>query len=74
MLSTSHSGSVILRVVYGYEVQPGNDFYVGLADEAMRGLVQAVNVGSFMVDFLPVLKHIPCMPMISLPLMNSTLK
>ncbi|KAJ7125680.1 cytochrome P450 [Mycena crocata] len=54
-----HAGSVILRVVYGYDVQSENDYYVALADEAMKGLTQAVNAGSFLVDFLPVLKYLP---------------
>ncbi|KAJ7293480.1 cytochrome P450, partial [Mycena rebaudengoi] len=54
-----HAGSAILRVVYGYEIQSENDPYVALADEAMKGLTQAVNAGSFLVDFIPVLKHLP---------------
>ncbi|KAJ7492718.1 cytochrome P450 [Mycena latifolia] len=54
-----HAGNVILRVAYGYEIKPDNDPYVALADEAMKGLTQAANAGSFLVDFLPVLKYVP---------------
>ncbi|KAJ7092623.1 cytochrome P450 [Mycena epipterygia] len=54
-----HAGNVILRVVYGYDVQAENDHYVALADEAIQGLTQAINPGSFLVDFLPVLKYVP---------------
>jgi hypothetical protein len=44
--SSRHAGSAILRVVYGYEIQSENDPYVALADEAMKGLTQAVNAGA----------------------------
>ncbi|KAJ6621636.1 cytochrome P450 [Mycena sp. CBHHK59/15] len=54
-----HAGNVILRIVYGYEIQPEDDSYVSLADEAMKGLTQAANTGTFLVDFLPILKYVP---------------
>ncbi|KAF9015058.1 cytochrome P450 [Cyathus striatus] len=54
-----HSGSIILWLVYGYKIQPENDYYVRLVDEAVRGLGQAVHAGSFLVDYLPFLKYIP---------------
>ncbi|KAJ6575009.1 cytochrome P450 [Mycena capillaripes] len=53
------AGGVILHVVYGYEIRPENDPYVALAKEALKGLNQAVHTGSFLVDFLPVLKYVP---------------
>lgn len=37
---------MILRVAYGYEIEPENDYYVALADEAMKGLTQAANPGA----------------------------
>ncbi|KAJ7706284.1 cytochrome P450 [Mycena rosella] len=54
-----HAGNIILRVAYGYEIKPENDPYVSLAHEAAKGLIQAANAGSFLVDFLPILKHVP---------------
>ncbi|KAJ7357266.1 cytochrome P450 [Mycena albidolilacea] len=54
-----HSGGVILQVVYGYEIQPENDPYAALAQEAMENLNQTVHSGLFLVDFLPILKYVP---------------
>ncbi|KAF9009917.1 cytochrome P450 [Cyathus striatus] len=54
-----HSGSTILSIVYGYKIQPENDYYVELANEAVRGLGLVVHAGSFLVDYLPFLKYIP---------------
>ncbi|TFK41265.1 cytochrome P450 [Crucibulum laeve] len=54
-----HSGSVVLKLVYGYDVKAEDDYYVALADEAIHGLGQAVHAGSFYVDFLPILRHVP---------------
>lgn len=55
-----HAASVILRVVYGYDVKSDHDHYVALAHEAVVGLSQTINVGSYLVDFLPSLRYIPC--------------
>ncbi|KAF8876756.1 cytochrome P450 [Infundibulicybe gibba] len=54
-----HSGAIILRVVYGYDVRASHDHYVSLAGKAVQGLLQVVSTGKFLVDFLPVLKHVP---------------
>ncbi|KAF8898846.1 cytochrome P450 [Infundibulicybe gibba] len=54
-----HAGSIVLRIVYGYDVKTQHDYYITLVNEAVRGLSLAVNVGSFLVDFLPSLRYIP---------------
>ncbi|KAJ7038302.1 cytochrome P450, partial [Mycena alexandri] len=54
-----HAGSVILNVVYGYEMQSENDPYVRLAREAMEGLNQAVHPGTLPLHFLLPKTHIP---------------
>ncbi|KAF9462161.1 cytochrome P450 [Collybia nuda] len=54
-----HAASAILRVVYGYDVKSSHDHYVALAHEAIVGLSQTINVGSYLVDFLPSLRYIP---------------
>ncbi|THU99940.1 cytochrome P450 [Dendrothele bispora CBS 962.96] len=54
-----HSGSIILRVSYGITSQEEKDYYVVLANRAIQGLIQAVNHGSFLVDFFPLLKYVP---------------
>jgi hypothetical protein len=37
---------VILQVVYGYEIQPENDPYAALAQEALESLNQSVHSGT----------------------------
>ncbi|KAF9061660.1 cytochrome P450 [Rhodocollybia butyracea] len=54
-----HAGSIILKVVYGHQMQSKNDHYVNLADKAVKGLSQAIAHGSFLVDFAPILSYIP---------------
>lgn len=53
-LANRHAGSIILRLVYGYDSQPSNDYYVGLASKAVEGVINTVIVGSYLVDFLPI--------------------
>ncbi|KAL1738205.1 cytochrome P450, partial [Schizophyllum fasciatum] len=51
--------AIILDITYGHEVAEAGDYYVRLADEALQGVVRAGIFGSFVVDYLPWLKHIP---------------
>ncbi|KAE9402144.1 cytochrome P450 [Gymnopus androsaceus JB14] len=53
------AGSIILKIVYGYNVHPENDHYVELAEAADRGLIEAMNAGAFLVDTLPFLRVLP---------------
>ncbi|KAL0951326.1 hypothetical protein HGRIS_008031 [Hohenbuehelia grisea] len=55
----THAVTVILRVVYGYDTQEETDYYVALAGDAMEGLSQTTNAGSYLVDFIPILKYVP---------------
>ncbi|KAJ7776053.1 cytochrome P450 [Mycena maculata] len=48
-----------ILVAYGIDVLPENDPYISLAEEAMRTTAEAAIPGRFLVDFLPVLRHIP---------------
>ncbi|KAF8891878.1 cytochrome P450 [Infundibulicybe gibba] len=52
-------GSTVLKIVYGYDIKPENDEYVLLADEAAQGLTQVIAAGTYLVDFIPILKYIP---------------
>lgn len=47
------AGTVILRIVYGYDVKPGEDEYVNLIEQINRDAVQAVATGKFLVDLIP---------------------
>ncbi|KAE9399136.1 cytochrome P450 [Gymnopus androsaceus JB14] len=54
-----HSGAIILRVAYGYEVQESNDPFVNLANTAMDNFNRATAPGSFLVNQLPILLKVP---------------
>ncbi|PPQ73533.1 hypothetical protein CVT26_010344 [Gymnopilus dilepis] len=51
--------SIVLRAAYGYEVETENDFYVNLAHKAIQPLLELVHAGTYLVEFLPILKHVP---------------
>ncbi|KAE8385720.1 cytochrome P450 [Aspergillus alliaceus] len=54
------AGAVILKVAYGYTIQPhGPDPLVDLANEAMDLFCEAIAPGRWLVDTLPILKHVP---------------
>lgn len=46
-----------MTVLYGENDGPVRDSYIKLADKALHGLVEAGNVGKFLVDFLPICMH-----------------
>ncbi|KAF9022858.1 cytochrome P450 [Hymenopellis radicata] len=54
-----HAASIILRLTYGYDAEPLNDRNVALADKALRGVMYALVVGNYLVDYLPILKRVP---------------
>ena len=51
---TSLTGSVIMRITYGYELQR-DDPYVTLAAHAIEGLTETFGLG-FLVDMFPIRK------------------
>ncbi|KAB8261239.1 cytochrome P450 [Aspergillus pseudonomiae] len=54
------AGAIVLKVAYGYTIEPhGHDPLVDLADEAMATFGLAILPGTWAVDFIPILKHIP---------------
>ncbi|KAK0446297.1 cytochrome P450 [Armillaria borealis] len=54
-----HSGSVIMKIVYGFDVDPNGDHFVGLVDRAMESARVIGNMGIFVVDYIPSLKYLP---------------
>jgi hypothetical protein len=56
------SGSVILKVAYGYTAEPlGRDILIDMAGDAMDKFARAAVPGAFMVDILPICwSHVPC--------------
>ncbi|KAH9834604.1 cytochrome P450 [Rhodofomes roseus] len=53
------AGSLIIGVAYGLDVQPKDDPYVATAERALHAMAMAGNAGSFLVDSIPWLKHVP---------------
>ncbi|KAK0480062.1 cytochrome P450 [Armillaria novae-zelandiae] len=59
-----HAGSIIMKIVYGYDVDPHGDRFVGLVDRAMESARIIGNLGTFLVDYIPSLQYLPreCRP------------
>ncbi|KAJ7444839.1 cytochrome P450 [Mycena latifolia] len=53
------SGAIILRLTYGYTVQPEHDPIVALVNSVMDEFSASSAPGAFMVDLLPMLKYVP---------------
>ncbi|GJJ06879.1 hypothetical protein Clacol_001075 [Clathrus columnatus] len=57
---TRHAtGAIIMEITYGIKVQPKGDPYIKLAETAIAVASQAGSPGAFLVDVIPILKHIP---------------
>ncbi|KAG7440167.1 cytochrome P450 [Guyanagaster necrorhizus] len=54
-----NNGSIIIKTVYGYDIDPSGDPFVDLGDRGMESVRRAANVGSFLVDYIPSLKYLP---------------
>ncbi|KAK0500183.1 cytochrome P450 [Armillaria luteobubalina] len=54
-----HAGSIIMKTVYGYDVEPDGDRFVNLVDQAMISVRLGMANGAFLVDLLPMLKNLP---------------
>ena len=46
-------------MTYGINVQPHNDPYIKIAEEAVKALSELLNAGVFLVDIVPILKYVP---------------
>jgi len=57
----SYAGASILRVAYGITSEEEKAYYVKLASLATESFIAGSNHGSFMVDYIPSLKYLPCM-------------
>ncbi|EIM81798.1 cytochrome P450 [Stereum hirsutum FP-91666 SS1] len=51
--------SNIMQIAYGHEVRDANDYYVSLAEDAILAIGRVVLHGAYMVELVPILKHIP---------------
>jgi hypothetical protein len=46
-------------MTYGINVQPYNDPYIKIAEEAVAANAMLLNPGGFLVDLIPILKYVP---------------
>ncbi|KAJ7853756.1 cytochrome P450 [Mycena leptocephala] len=54
-----YSGSVILRITYGYQTAPQDDKFLVLAEKVIAAFSLATQPGAWAVDILPWLRHLP---------------
>ena len=52
-------GSTILSMTYSIDVQPNNDPYIKIAEEALAATSEILIPGAFLVDIIPILKYLP---------------
>ncbi|KAF8642415.1 hypothetical protein AX16_009680 [Volvariella volvacea WC 439] len=53
------AATIILYLTYGHEVAQQSNYFVLLVDKAVAGLANAGIFGTYLVDYIPILKHIP---------------
>ncbi|KAK1220843.1 hypothetical protein PQX77_016363 [Marasmius sp. AFHP31] len=54
------SGSIILKIVYGYTLQEtADDPYLRLVQNTVDGIISAVSHGSYWIDYFPFLRYVP---------------
>jgi cytochrome P450 len=54
-----NAGGTILSSTYGLNVQPKNDPFMESAEKANEALLKVPYPGAYLVDHLPILKHVP---------------
>ncbi|KZP26041.1 cytochrome P450 [Athelia psychrophila] len=52
-------GAMIIEVSYGLDVLPQNDPFIHSADKGVAALGIALMPGAFLVNMIPILKHVP---------------
>ncbi|KAF7374550.1 O-methylsterigmatocystin oxidoreductase [Mycena sanguinolenta] len=55
----SLAAAIIMAIVYGYEVQPANDHFVGLSEAAVKRLSDSFFPGAVAVNTFPILRYLP---------------
>ena len=58
-LCTSLVGSTTLSMTYSIKVQPYDDPYIKMAEEALGSISELLIPGAFLVDIIPILKYVP---------------
>ncbi|KAF8161669.1 cytochrome P450 [Crassisporium funariophilum] len=53
------AGEIVMSIAYGIQVQDRDDPYVMAAEKGVGPMIEAIVPGAFLVDMLPILKHVP---------------
>jgi len=53
------AAAVVMKILYGHQVAPEGDVFVSLADKALATLAHSGIFGTYLVDYIPILRHIP---------------
>ncbi|KAI0646809.1 cytochrome P450 [Trametes meyenii] len=53
------AGATIMSVGYDINVEPHDDPYIQTAEDAVASIAETTNAGSYLVDVIPILKHVP---------------
>ncbi|KAJ7056727.1 cytochrome P450 [Mycena amicta] len=53
------TAAIVLEICYGIHIAEAGDEYVALADQALAAITTSGNFGTFLVDYLPILKYLP---------------
>ncbi|KAH9857833.1 cytochrome P450 [Lenzites betulinus] len=53
------AGATIMSVAYDIDVQSHDDPYIQVAEEVTTSISHTTNAGSYLVDVIPILRHLP---------------
>ncbi|KAJ7577113.1 cytochrome P450 [Mycena floridula] len=53
------STSVTMKILYGYDISPKEDYFVSIAEEATLKFCEAVLPGAYIVNAVPILRYLP---------------
>ncbi|KAJ7928089.1 cytochrome P450 [Mycena leptocephala] len=58
-VSDSESAAIIMSIVYGYDVQPYNDRFVTISENAVKKISESFFPGAMAVNTFPLLRYLP---------------
>ncbi|THH13243.1 hypothetical protein EW146_g6950 [Bondarzewia mesenterica] len=54
-----NAAALVMKISYGHDVAEEGDVFVTLAERAISNIMQAGIFGAYLVDYIPMLKHVP---------------
>jgi hypothetical protein len=55
----SEAAAIIMSIVYGYDVQPYNDRFVTISENAVKKMAESLFPGAMAVNTFPILRYLP---------------